>query len=72
MLNKIETKNGYVFATKDRKQVYGSVLYLGIYDSPDNYVEITTQEAEELKIQIQKEQEELMKQSLELEEDKEE
>ena len=45
MLNKIECKEGYVFALKDKSEVYDNVIYLGKYDSADNYIQITKKEA---------------------------
>ena len=48
MLRELKAKNGYTFANKDKTEVVGSLLYLGIYDSPENYVEITLDEADEI------------------------
>ena len=56
MLNKIESKEGYVFALKDKSQVYDNVIYLGKYDSADNYIQITKEEATEIKKQIEEAQ----------------
>ena len=53
MLNKIESKEGYVFALKDKSAVYGNIIYLGIYDSADNYIQITKEEANEIEKQIE-------------------
>lgn len=53
MLNKIESKEGYVFALKDKSEVYDNVIYLGKYDSADNYIEITKEEATQIKQQIE-------------------
>ena len=53
MLNKIECKEGYVFALKDKSEVYDTVIYLGKYDSADNYIEITKEEATEIRKQIE-------------------
>ena len=53
MLNKIESKEGYVFALKDKSAVYDNVIYLGKYDSADNYIEVTKEEATEIKKQIE-------------------
>lgn len=50
---KIVTKDGYVFALKDRSAVYDNVIYLGIYDSAENYIEVTYAEAEELRKEIE-------------------
>lgn len=53
MINKIESKKGYVFALKDKSEVYDNVIYLGIYDSSDNYIQITKEEAEQLKKELE-------------------
>lgn len=53
MLNKIESKEGYVFALKDKSAVYDNVIYLGKYDSADNYIEVTKEEATEIRKQIE-------------------
>ena len=53
MLNKIESKEGYVFALKDKSEVYDNVIYLGKYDSADNYIEVTKEEATEIREQIE-------------------
>ena len=56
MLNKIESKEGYVFALKDKSEVYDNIIYLGKYDSADNYIEVTKEEATEIKKQIEEAQ----------------
>ena len=53
MLNKIESKEGYVFALKDKSEVYDNIIYLGKYDSADNYIEVTKEEAIQIKQQIE-------------------
>ena len=53
MLNKIECKEGYVFALKDKSEVYDNVIYLGKYDSADNYIEINKEEAIQIRKQIE-------------------
>ena len=53
MLNKIESKEGYVFIKRDKSAVYDNVIYLGKYDSADNYIEVTKEEATEIKKQIE-------------------
>ena len=53
MIKKIESQNGYVFALKDKTAVYENVIYLGIYDSEDNYIEVTLEEAETIKAKLQ-------------------
>ena len=56
MLNKIESKEGYVFALKDKSEVYDTVIYLGKYDSADNYIEVTKEEAIQIRQQIEEAQ----------------
>ena len=53
MLNKIESKEGYVFALKDKSEVYDNIIYLGKYDSADNYIEVTKEEATQIEKQIE-------------------
>ena len=53
MINKIENKKGYVFALKDKSAVYDNVIYLGIYDKADNYIQITKKEAEQIKKELE-------------------
>lgn len=53
MLNKIESKEGYVFALKDKSEVYDTIIYLGKYDSADNYIKITKEEATQIRQQIE-------------------
>ena len=53
MINKIESTKGYVFALKDKSAVYDNVIYLGIYDSADNYIQITKKEAEQIKKELE-------------------
>lgn len=53
MINKIESKKGYVFALKDKSAVYDNVIYLGIYDSADNYIQVTKKEAEQIKKELE-------------------
>ena len=48
MLRVMKARDGYTFANKDKTQVVGALLYLGIYDTPENYVEITLDEANEI------------------------
>lgn len=56
MLNKIESKEGYVFALKDKSAVYDNIIYLGKYDSADNYIEVTKEEATQIRQQIEEAQ----------------
>ena len=56
MLNKIESKEGYVFALKDKSMIFDTIIYLGKYDSADNYIEITKEEATEIRKQIEEAQ----------------
>lgn len=53
MLNKIESKEGYVFALKDKSMIFDNIIYLGKYDSADNYIEVTINEAKEIEKQIE-------------------
>ena len=53
MINVIKAKEGYVFALKDKSEIYDDVIYLGIYDSADNYIEVTKEEAIQIKQQIE-------------------
>ena len=53
MINKIESNEGYVFALKDKSAVYDNIIYLGIYDSADNYIQITKEEADQLKKELE-------------------
>ena len=50
---KIVAKKGYVFAKKDRSTVYDNVIYLGIYDNIENYIEITYAEAQLLRKELE-------------------
>ena len=56
MLNKIESKEGYVFSKRDKSEVYDNVIYLGKYDSADNYIEVTKEEAIQIRKQIEEAQ----------------
>ena len=53
MLNKIESKEGYVFALKDKSMIFDTIIYLGKYDSADNYIEVTKEEAIQIRKQIE-------------------
>ena len=53
MLNKIESKEGYVFALKDKSMIFDNIIYLGKYDSADNYIEVTKEEATQIRQQIE-------------------
>lgn len=53
MLNKIESKEGYVFTKRDKSAVYDNIIYLGKYDSADNYIEVTKEEAIQIRKQIE-------------------
>lgn len=59
MIKKIESQNGYVFVLKDKTAVYENIIYLGIYDSEDNYIEVTLEEARKIKAKIQENEEKL-------------
>ena len=49
MIREIKSNKGYVFAKKDKSEVYENILVLGIYDQEDNYIQIPIEEAEEIK-----------------------
>lgn len=49
MIREIKSNKGYVFATKDKSEVYDNILVLGIYDQEDNYIQIPIEEAEDIK-----------------------
>lgn len=53
MIREIKSNKGYVFATKDKSEVYENILVLGIYDQEDNYIQIPIEEAEEIKKAIE-------------------
>ena len=56
MINVIKAKEGYVFALKDKSEIYDDVIYLGKYDSADNYIEVTKEEATQIRQQIEEAQ----------------
>lgn len=41
----------YHLSNKDKTEMYEGFIYLGKYDSPDNYIEVTNEEYEEWKRQ---------------------
>jgi len=47
----IKAEEGFVFASKDKTRIFSSVIHLGIKDSKENYIEISVEEAEELRKQ---------------------
>lgn len=49
---KLKSRDGYVFALKDKTAVYDSILYLSSIDSADRYIEITIGEANKLKKEL--------------------
>jgi hypothetical protein len=49
----LSAKEGYVFALKDRSAVYGSLIYMSDIDSEDRYIEVTKEEGENLKKEIE-------------------
>ena len=53
MINVIKAKEGYVFALKDKSEIYDDVIYLGIYDNADNYIQVTKEEATQIRQQIE-------------------
>lgn len=48
-INKIVADEGYVFAKPDKSEVYSDILFLGKNDKPENYIEISLEEAESIK-----------------------
>ena len=57
---KIEQKTNYIelipeegfhLSNTDKTEMYEGSIYLGKYDSPDNYIEVTNEEYEEWKRQ---------------------
>ena len=48
-INKITADDGHVFAAADKTQVFGKEMYLAVNDSAENYIEITDEEAEEIR-----------------------
>jgi hypothetical protein len=54
MINEIKSKEGYVFALKDKSEVYDNIIVLGKYDSEDNYIQVTIEEAKILKLEIER------------------
>lgn len=53
-MTKIQSKDGFVFALKDRTAVYDNVIYLSDIDSRERYIEIPVDEAKALKEEIDK------------------
>ena len=53
MINVIKAKEGYVFALKDKSEIYDDVIYLGIYDNAENYIQVTKEEATQIRQQIE-------------------
>lgn len=49
----LKSKKGYVFAKADKSAVYDSIMYLGIHDSEDNYIQLSKKEAEALKKELE-------------------
>lgn len=44
---------GHRLANKERTQIYDSVVYLGKLDTMDNYAELTQEEAEQLRMELE-------------------
>ena len=42
-------EEGYHLSNKDKTEMYEGFIYLGKYDSPDNYIEVNNEEYEEWK-----------------------
>ena len=52
-MKKLIAKEGYVFALKDRTAVYDNIIYLSDIDSEDRYIELTKDEGEKLKKELE-------------------
>jgi hypothetical protein len=52
-MKKLTAKEGYVFALKDRTAVYDNLIYLSDIDSEDRYIELTKEEGEKLKKELE-------------------
>ncbi len=48
-INKHEAKKNHVFASKDKTKVFSNILFLGVNDSIDNYIEVSVEEAKEIR-----------------------
>lgn len=56
-MKKIIASEGNIFALKDKSEVYGNIICLGKYDSEENYIQITLEEAKALKEEFERKQE---------------
>ena len=52
-MKKLTAKEGYVFALKDRSAVYGNLIYLSDIDTKDRYIELTKEDGEKLKKELE-------------------
>lgn len=52
-MTELKANDGYVFALKDRTAVYDDIIYLSDIDSKDRYIQVTKDEAEEIKAEIE-------------------
>lgn len=52
-MTKLTAKEGYVFALKDKSAVYDNILYLSDIDSKERYIEVTKDEGEKMKEEIE-------------------
>jgi hypothetical protein len=52
-LNNIVAKKGRVFCNKEKTEVFGSEIFLAKSDLPENYIEITVEEARKITEQIE-------------------
>lgn len=48
---KLTPSEGFHLSNTDKTEMYEGFIYLGKYDSPDNYIEVTNEEYEEWKRQ---------------------
>ena len=52
-LYKIEADEGMVFATNDKTQVFGNELYVPSDSSAEYYIELSKEDAENLKVSLE-------------------
>ena len=53
-MTKLEAKNGYVFALKDKSAVYDNILYLSDIDRKDRYIQVTEEEGKAIREEMEK------------------
>ena len=52
-MKKLIAKEGCIFALKDRTAVYDNIIYLSDIDSEDRYIELTKDEGDKLKKELE-------------------